>query len=253
MAERLEVPVRPRAVRTTILGVLASGALLLSGCGDEVPVLGSGHGQSASPSTARSACSTADADAVEVARADLDGDGATDAVRYAAGSADCPAGLVAEVDGQALRAPLQGDLPVTDGASVAVQVPGRTGELVLVVQSHPRGGFQARLFGYAGDTFTELRDDGHPVFPFVATDVTGTPLTASCTRDGFTITEAVAHQPVGVMPAWDVVRTTYAVDGNTVRKDGTEEVADNVLDRQLQDRYADLVSHSLFPDCRVGH
>ena len=47
------------------------------------------------------------------------------------------------------------------------------------------------------------------------------------------LTEAVAHEPRGVIFAWDVMRTTYAVMPGAVTRESTEEIADNVLPGQL--------------------
>ena len=94
-----------------------------------------------------------------------------------------------------------------------------------------------------------LSADGKPVFPFVATDVTTDPLTARCTADGFEVLHARAHTPIGVVPAWDVDRTTYTVDGNQVTASAATEIADNVLDEELPKKYADLVGYRLFENC----
>ena len=65
-------------------------------------------------------------------------------------------------------------------------------------------------------------------------------------------TEAVAHEPVGIAPAWDIKQTTYAVDGTTVTKGATKEIADNVLPKDLEAKYPDLVKHSAFESCRAS-
>lgn len=160
--------------------------------------------------------------------------------------------LSADVDGRAITAHVDGDLPVRDGDLQAVQIPGRTGEVLLVEQQHPRGGFQARLYGYADGNLAELTVDGEPIFPFVATDVLESPLSARCAPGGFEVTEARAHEPVGVVHAWDIDRTSYSVDGNTVTKGATTEIADNVLDEDLSKKYSDLVHYRLFENCRVA-
>lgn len=223
--------------------------LLLGGCGDEPGGRAAG---SPSASTSTSACPL-DQSAVRVAvSADLDGDGSAETVDYA-NTPTCPGGptLRAEVAGKQVSAPIGDDTSLREGEIWAVQIPGRTGDLVLVKQQHPRGGFQARLFGYADGRFEQLTAEGKPVFGFIATDVMTNPTAVTCTDGGFTATQARAHEPIGVVPAWDIDRTTYTVDGNTVTKGATSEVADNVLDRQLQRDPSNLVNYPFFENCLV--
>ena len=180
---------------------------------------------------------------------DLDGDGTAEPVSYVPGTGSCPAHLSARVSGHVVSATLRGDLTVTAAGSAAVALPDRTGELLLVRESHPRGGFQAHLFGYADGRFAELTAQGRPVLDFVATDAMSTPTAARCERDGFAVLQARAHEPIGVVAAWDVYRTVYSVDANTVTRGATTEVADNVLERELQRQYGDLVGYAFFRDC----
>ena len=184
---------------------------------------------------------------------DLDGDGAVESVTYWGPSTECPSetSLTAVVSGEEVRAVVTGDLPLAAADFKVLQIPGRTGELLLVTPQHPRGGFQARLFGYADGNLAELTLEGEPIFSFVATDVLESPLSARCAPGGFEVTAARAHEPIGVVHAWDVFRTTYAIDGNTVTKGATTEVADNVLDEQLESKYSDLVHYRLFENCRA--
>jgi hypothetical protein len=225
---------------------LAAALLLLGGCGDER----AGRPAADSPAASASACAGPQDAVHATVHADLDGDGVAETVDYL-GDPTCPV-LRAEVGGKAVTARVPGDTALRQGDLSAVQIPGRTGELVLARQQHPRGGFQARLFGYADGRFAELTAEGEPIFDFVATDAVTPPTAATCARDGFVVTQARAHQPIGVMPAWDVYRTTYTVDGNTVTKGATSEVADNVLDRQLHQQYGDLLGHDLFAGCVVA-
>jgi hypothetical protein len=231
-----------------MLGTVLALSLLVAGCGDE----GTQSSNTSPPSASTSWSRCADSGELDLVtlKADLDGDAGDERVGYLDATA-CPAGplLYADVGGMPLSVSVPGDLPVRDGDLQSIRVPGRTGDVVLVQQRHPRGGFQARLFGYADGELEELTVDGKPIFPFVATDAMTTPLSASCTNGGFEVTEAKAHQPIGVVPAWDVVRTAYAVDRNTVTKSATTEVADNVLDEQLHTKYSDLIDYSLFENC----
>jgi hypothetical protein len=106
---------------------------------------------------------------------------------------------------------------------------------------------------YAATTreLVELTSDGQPLLPFVATDVQEHPWSVDCSDGGLVFTEAVPHEPVGVVPAWDIRQTTYTVDGGTVTKGATKEVADNVLHQDLAKKYPELAKHSAFASCRV--
>ena len=54
------------------------------------------------------------------------------------------------------------------------------------------------------------------------------------------------------MFAWDIQRTTYAVEGGEVTAGETEEIADNVLPAQLKAKYPELVDYSAFKSCRAA-
>jgi hypothetical protein len=248
MVERLPSKARPIRMRMWVLAAPVVMSLLLAGCGDETDAT------TTEPSTApsTSACARGDQPDVPLARADLDGDGAVEPVSFSPPAGDCPGALTTEALDADAGPTLDWDPQPTSRDASVVRIPGRSGDLVVLLEQHARGGFQVHLFGYAAGTLEELLVNGKPVFPFVATDVTSTPLAATCTVDGFEVTEARAHQPVGVAPAWDVDRTTYAVDGNTVTEGATTEIADNVLDDQLRTQYRNLVQHSLFENCRTA-
>ena len=117
---------------------------------------------------------------------------------------------------------------------------------------HPRGGYQLRVYAASADELTELKVDGQPLLPFVASDVQEHPWSIDCSADGLVFTEAVAHEPIGVVPAWDIKQTTYVVDGTSVTKGATKEIADNVLAQDLEAKYPDLVKHSAFTSCRAS-
>jgi hypothetical protein len=232
-----------------VLGLVVALPVLLAGCGDEPPVIDGGRGQFASPSP--TGCPK-DARAVPLVSADLDGDGRPDQVDFEPPGASCPGGLTSSVAG--LRSAPTIDWDATGAArdAAVVRVPGRTGDLVLLREQHPRGGFQAHLYGYADGHLAELTVRGEPVFPFVATDVLTAPVAARCVEGGSEVLQGRRHQPVGIAPAWDVFSTTYAIDGNTLRPGATTEVADNVLDQDFPKRYPDLVRYALFENCRVA-
>ena len=132
-----------------------------------------------------------------------------------------------------------------------VDVPGRQGSLVVTRQNHPRGGYQLRIFALDNNVLTELKHDGETLFPFVATDVEEQPASIDCADNALVVTKAVPHQPVGVVAAWDVQRTTYTLENGTVTAGPTEEVADNVLPKQLGTKYPGLVEHAAFASCRA--
>lgn len=223
-------------------------AILLVGCGSD----GGGDAQdlSAGESSPTSTCvaSLRPGPGLGV-EADLDGDGTAERVQVTPPSTGCPLVVSADVDGP-VAVSVAEDLP--DVAAIgAVAIAERDGQIVLVKLSHPRGGFQVRLFGYDGGELAELTDGGEPVLPFVATDAPTHYLAARCTSDGLEVTEALAHEPIGVVPAWDIYRTSYIVDGNTLTAGDRTEVADNVLDEQLENKYTDLMHYRLFENCKA--
>jgi hypothetical protein len=145
---------------------------------------------------------------------------------------------------------LAGQPPVS--STFRITVPGLPSPLLVTEQKHPRGGFQLRVFAPEKGTWTELEVDGHPLVPFIALDVKEHPLSIDCEDGGVVVTEAVPHEPHGVVFAWDVRRTSYAVDGAEVTAGTADEVADNVLPRQLEAKYPDLVRHTMFESCRAA-
>ena len=245
-----------------LLAVLV--ALVVAGCGSASEEAGSSAGASGSASSSPSADTTIEGCAPDspqltsartLTRADLDGDGTREAVRLTAPGGTCGGTVFAQVGDTVLSARLPGDEPPVTSA-YAVTVPGVEGDLLVTTQQHPRGGFQTRVFGGSG-TLTEVEVAGRPLVPFVATDVQEQPLSVDCGKGSLVLTEAVAHEPVGVVPAFDVRRTTYALDRGgdgsvTLTKGSTREIADNVLDRQLGQAYPALVGHRMFPSCRAA-
>jgi hypothetical protein len=253
MAERLGVRLRQNGMKGAFVVALLS--VLLSSCGSADSTSGNSRDHSTDV-----ACQGATGPR-ELARIDVDGDGTRDAVSFQA-AAETPGDDCAAADSLSVRvgrgedasyAELTFDpsLPVRSQDVRAVSVPGRAGQLVLVVQSHPRGGFAAHLNAWNG---TGMRDPGGDkgLVPFVATDAPTLYVAAACNSTGFEVTEARAHQPIGVVPAWDIDRTTYTVDGATFTKGATTEIADNVLDKELHQKYSDLVDYSLFENCRAA-
>lgn len=239
-------------MRTLLPGALL--VLALAGCGTEgvEDRATTTTSPSAAASTSRPACPGSADPAAPTVRADLDGDGTRETVRFRKASGGCPTALVADVAGQGSVAPAAIELPVAPRGLSAVTLPSRSGDLVMVRASHPRGGFQVHLFGYSEGVFEELTVEEEPIFDFIATDVMTDPTAVTCAADGFEVLAARAHEPVGAMAAWDVFRTVHTVEGNTVTRGPTTEVADNVDDRTFERKYARLVSYDFFTDCRAG-
>jgi hypothetical protein len=139
-----------------------------------------------------------------------------------------------------------------EGTRVAeVHVPGSAESLVLSRDDRGRGGYQLHLYAAPAGGFHEMTDVHHnPVIPFVATDTTpGTPVSADCTKDGFAVTVAQPTHPSGVMFAWDVWRTSYAVSGDQAVPLRQEKVGTSVPDEQLRKDRPELFSRTMFAHC----
>jgi hypothetical protein len=235
---------------TRLLALCSAAVLVLAGCGSAAPSNDPSAGAakdsspSASPSSSPTDCPHA---SKAIAQADVDGDGTPETIDLlTTAEGDCPDSLSA---GRGPVAELRaGEPPI--GSAYAVTVPGREGQLVVTRQDHPRGGFQLRVYAGGEGGLAELEVDDQSLLPFVALDVQEHPWSIDCGDGGLVFTEAVAHEPRGVAAAWDVKRTTYAVDGTGVTAGPTQEVADNVLPGQLDAKYPDLVKHTAFASCR---
>jgi len=239
-------------VRTSMLVVTV---LCLASCGSPETEKSGGSAEKDKTTSAKVGQCAADSPAVVSARtittADLDGDGRSEAVKLTAPDGDCANVLFAKVGEGFVDAQMPVGAPPLSKA-FAVNVPGREGALLVTRQDHPRGGFQLRLYAAGPDELVELKTDDHPLVPFVALDVQERPLSIDCAEGGVVLTEAVPHKPAGVMFAWDIQRTTYAVEGGAVTKGQTKEIADNVLPQQLKSKYPELVDYSAFKSCRAA-
>jgi hypothetical protein len=251
MPEPSDCRVRPIAMkRAALVAVL----LVLAGCGST----GNGHaekkaGQDQRQGSAMVGDCSATSDQVTGARtmvsADLDGDGTPEAVKLTQPGGDCSTTLFAELGEGYVATTIAADPPVS--SSFAVD-PGSGGQLVVTKAPHPRGGYQLRVYAADTDELVELKSDGQALLPFVALDVEEHPWSIDCSSDGLVFTEAVAHEPVGVAAAWDIKQTTYTLDGTTLTKGATKEIADNVLPQNLDAKYPDLARHSAFKSCRAS-
>ena len=190
-------------------------------------------------------------DARVLVRADLDGDGRSDRLGVTGDSGPCPDALVARV-GHGFATLALGRRHLVPSAVTLVQLPGRPGLLLSAREARPHG-FQLHLYAYSGGRLGELRDArGEPVVPFVVTGARSTRVSTSCGRHTIVVERAVAHEPPGVVFAWDVRRTTLTVSGARVSGQHTVEVADNVLPADLAKRYPDVVHQVFFRDCAAA-
>jgi hypothetical protein len=235
-------------VRALMMVVL----LVLAGCGSTGKITDEGAGSDQQKGSSMvgdcSASSTQVTQARSLASVDLDGDGTAETVKLTGAGGDCSSTLFAELGSGFVATTVPAEPPVKAGFGVD---PGSGGQLVVTRADHPRGGYQLRVYAATTRELAELQVDGQALLPFVATDVQEHPWSIDCSDGGLVFTEAVPHEPVGVVPAWDIRQTTYAVDGATVTKGASKEIADNVLHQDLAKKYPDLAKHSAFASCRV--
>lgn len=236
-----------RRIGMRALGVVFA-MLAVAGCGSD-------RGPDPAEATGYRGCTASDAAAHGrvVAKADLDGVDGTETVRLI-GSNDrrCGNSLVAAVGGRLIGADASRLRLVPERAQTVHLRGGAAADLVLLwSEPHPRGGSQPHLFGLRDSgRLSEVTTNGHPVLPFLATDGGGSPMTATCTRSGgIAVFSAVAHQPPGIVLAWDVTRTTYDVgDGGAVAV-GSRLVETAAADPALRRSRPELFSGKLFVDC----
>lgn len=236
-----------RVLAATVAGVL------LAGCGSAGPSASSDSSPTKSPAKVGS-CEVGDPGVLgarTVARVDLDGDGQQDAVKLTAASGACPDLLFAKRGPGYVTAQLPTSEPSVS-AVFGVDLAGVNGSLLVTRQDHPRGGFQLRVYMTSGAQLTELTVGRRSLLPFVALDVEEHPWSIDCGDGGLVFTEAVAHQPHGVVATWDIRRTTYTVSGGQITPGPTSEIADNVLPGQLAAKHPALAEHTAFASCRAA-
>ncbi len=236
---------------SSTLTVATTLGLLLTACGQEPsvpPTQAPVSLEGCSPKQSKPAMHDARSVAAAV---DLDHDGSDDAVKVTRDESPCPGRMFAKVKGHlvSLRVPDQA-VDLTSGQRVVL--PGRDGDLLAMRSGHPRGGFQVRLFGYDGE-LDEVTADSRPLVPFVATDTRGGYVSARCKGDTIVLREAVAHEPPGIVFAWDIKETPYTVEGNVATRGATTETADNVLDDRLGAMFPDVKKRQMFAKgCSAG-
>ncbi len=228
--------------------------LLLAGCGSAEQQGGeSGKSDPSGSTTTTVGKCAADAPEVQVARTlatvDLDGDGTAESVKVTGAGGECPNTVFVKLGSRPLAAAPDDGPPVTNAFGVAV--PGRAGRLLVTRSDHPRGGYQLRVYAVGTSELDELQIGRNPLVPFLATDVQEHPFSIDCGDGGLVVTEAIPHEPPGVVAAWDIRRTTYVFEGGRITPGTSAEVADNVLPNQLGQNYPDLVKHTAFASCRA--
>jgi hypothetical protein len=169
----------------------------------------------------------------------------------------CSNALVARLSGGPAGLAL-GDVRLDAESARAVRLKDTDRELLLMrEEAHPRGGYQPRLYGYGAAGVAEVTEAGQPLLGFVATDSAGLPSTATCADDGgISFLVATTHEPPGVVLAWDVVETTYSLDGTDAEEASATEIESAVPDPVLQRRMPQLFEPgAYFADCLApgGH
>jgi len=237
-------PSRPIGMTRTLLVSLAAAGLLASGCGQQPSVPPRQAPEAlvgCSPAQSRAAMHRAHQVPVEV---DLDGDGSPDPTNLTRTGSPCPGVLFTTVHDR-LYSVTANDAGLDVASARRVSLPGREGDLLALRADHPRGGYQVRLYAFADD-LGEVTADGQPVVPFVATDTTGGYVSVTCADDALVVRQAVAHEPPGIVFAWDVRETRYALEGHQARQSSTTEVGNNVLDQQLGARFPAVKQRRMF-------
>lgn len=160
------------------------------------------------------------------------------------GADRCPDSLISRSDSGVTGSHV-GDLDLDPATARVVRTPGA--DDLLLVESAPTGGStQPHLFAANGQ---EVRFGGRLVLPAVDTG-RRTPVDAVCARAGhLVVVTAKAHQPPGIVLAWDVTRTTYAVQGDGAAPVGTATVARAVADPLLRRQHPELYDGRLLADC----
>lgn len=170
------------------------------------------------------------------------------------GDGPCAGGLVVRTADGVTGIDVAG-LALDPSTARIVELEGASGppELLLVRGgAHPRGGFQPHLFVLAERGLGEVTAGGRSLLPFVATDGGGTPTTAACGPGGsIHVLAASTSEPPGVVLAWDVRRTTYALEGATAKQTGSEQLVDHAADPVLRNDMPELFAEdgSFFADC----
>jgi hypothetical protein len=223
-----------------LLAVLLPVLLLSAGCGDD-------HGRESPPQASRfEGCTTENFQRTGTPVGTLRAHDDPVRMRLVPHEADrCPDSLISR-SGSGVTGGHVGDLDLDPATARVVRTPGRASDLLLVESASGSDGVQAHLFAANG---REVRHDDRPLLPAVDTG-RRTPVDAACGPGGrLTVVTAKAHQPPGIVLAWDVTRTTYAVEGDLARTVRTSTVARAVADPTLRRRHPELYDGRLLAGC----
>ena len=238
-------PSRPIRMTRTLMVTLAAAGMLLSGCGQQPSVPPTQASEALAGCTQAQSKAAARHAGAAPAEVDLDGDGSADKVLLTRADGPCPGVLFTTVKDRLYSAKVRDPAGLELSSATRVSLPGREGDLLALRAEHPRGGFQVQVYGF-DDALGEVTTDGQPVVPFVATDATDSYLSVSCADGELVVRQAVAHEPPGIVFAWDVRETRYAVDGLRATRGATTEVADNILDPRLGRDFPDVKHRRMF-------
>jgi hypothetical protein len=186
----------------------------------------------------------------QLARVDLEGKDGPVVVKLVTGDGPCDGGLVAQYDDEGVAGHDVSRLDLDPETAQVVTLDDGQTLLRIDGEGHPRGGFQPHLFAVS-DGMAEVRVDGAPLVPFVATDGGAAPAAVRCGPDGTVqLVRATTSKPPGVVLAWDVHRTTYEIRGSDAVDVGTEQVRDHTADPLLHEQMPELFeAGGLLDDC----
>ncbi len=241
-------------VMTTVRLVLQVGLVtFLAGCASESPQPQAADTSSRWGECADAAFAAAPGEALGEIRGLAGRDGSIRLVP--AGEGPCAGDLIVRTEDGVVGLDVA-DLDLVASSAQVVRLrtasDGTRRELMLVHGGvHPRGGHQPHLFVLDG-RLRELRVDGNPLLPFIATDGGAAPLTARCTESGgIEVLSAILTEQPTKAPAWDVTRTTYRWDGGLLRESGSQRISHAVPPTQLSNQLPALDADAeLFANCR---
>lgn len=188
---------------------------------------------------------------VRVARPDLDGDGRPDQVVLTGSRAACPDSLVAVLGDRAVGTSVTGLGLVATGARVLRLAEGRPELVLLRSRATADGHWQPHLFAAGGaGGLTDVTVGGRPLLPLVPPRRGGAPMDVACTPRGtLAVTTSKAHQPPGIVLAWDVRRTTYRIHDGVATRLRTTVVQDAAADPLLRRDHPELYDGRLLDGC----